>query len=122
MGNAANGFFKSIYTTLRGRKILGGSFVTATASVPTSQKGDGVAAYSATGVYTVTLPKKYGVCESLVCTISNEADGDLIVVRSSYAPSTGVLTIGVRDISGAAYANSTGLIVNWVAIFSDRVP
>jgi hypothetical protein len=117
---AANGIYQTILTTLRGRKILGGSFVTATTSTPTSQRGDGVAAHSATGIWTVTLARKYSVCESVVATLDNTASGDNIVVEATYAAATGVITFGCQDISTTQLADSTGLRLNWMAIMSDR--
>ena len=114
------GMLTELKTKLRGRCVLTGCFTTATTSAPTAQQGDGVAAYSATGVYTVTMPNTGGPVESVFAQIDNGADGDLIVVRAGYVPATGVLTIGVRDISGAGYANSTGLVVSYIVILHGR--
>lgn len=110
--------FHQLLTTKRKRITLGGSFVTANTSAPTSQVGDGVAARTGTGTFTVTLPKKYGSKIAVVATLDNAADDDKIQCRGSYNASTGVITCIVRDISGAAAADSTGLSINWIGIFS----
>lgn|SRR5512138_171026 len=112
----ANGIFQSILTTLRGRKILGGSFTTANTSAPTSKVGDGAVARTGVGTFTVTLPKKYGTLESITPHISGGAS----TIQAVYSATTGVITITTYTSGSAADTNA--LRVNWTAIFSDRLP
>jgi hypothetical protein len=117
---AANGIFSQLFTTKRSRKLLGGRFTTANTSAPTSAAGDGTPARTGVGTFTVTLARKYSEKESLVVFVDNAADGDVIPVRGSYDATTGVITLITRDISGAAAADTTGLVVNWMMLANDR--
>lgn len=114
---SGEGIFQSIMTTLRGRVILGGSFTTANTSAPTSPKGDGTVARTGTGVFTVTLPKKYKTCESLIPIIDNAANSG-VTVSAAYSSTTGVITVTV--IVSAAAADTTGRTVNWFMVATGR--
>ncbi len=100
-------------TTKRGRIELCGSFTTANTSAPTTPKGDGVAARTGTGTFTVTLPFKPGDLECITPHISGGAS----TIQATY--SAGVITITTYT-SGSA-ADTSALRVNWRATFSTRV-
>jgi hypothetical protein len=114
---SANGVFTNLFTSKRNRKLLGGRFTTANTAAPTTPIGDGVAARTGTGVFTVTLGKKYSLSEGVTFSITGAAQS----VSGVYDPATGVITFTVSNVSGAAAADTTGLIVSWHGIFSDRV-
>lgn len=113
---SANGIFQQIVTTLRGRKILSGSFVTNSTGTPTSQIGDGVVARASVGNFTVTLPKKYGKCESLIADTTASTSG--AKVYAAYSPGLGVISIG-NTVAGTS-TDTTGNTISWIAILSDR--
>jgi hypothetical protein len=120
---SGEGIFCEIKSTKRGRKILAGSFVTANTGVPTSQLGDakGVTTRTGVGSFIVTLPKKYGECEAIVASCDNGSEDDKVLSRSYYQrTSTGILSFSVRDISGAAATETTGVTVNFIAVMNDR--
>jgi hypothetical protein len=119
---SGEGIFCEIKSTKRGRKVIAGSFVTANTSVPTSQLGDakGVATRTGVGTFAVTLPKKYAECEALVASCDNGSEDDKVLSRSFYTRATGILAFSVRDISGAAATETTGVTVNFIAIMNDR--
>lgn len=100
-------------TTKRGRIDLCGSFTTASTSAPTTPVGDGVAARTGVGTFTVTLPFIPGTLESIIPHIS----GGSSTIQATY--SAGVITITTYT-SGSA-ADTTALRVNWRATFSSKV-
>jgi hypothetical protein len=117
---SGEGIFYQLVTTIRGRKHSAGSFVTAGVGAVTTPKGDGVPARTGVGVLTVTLPKKFGTCESLVAWLSLAAPAVATVCIGSYSPTTGVITFTTQ--TGGAAADTTGATLNWQAVFSDRTP
>jgi hypothetical protein len=100
-------------TSKRGRIEMCGSFTTANTSAPTTPAGDGVAARTGTGTFTVTLPNKPGTLESITPHISGGAS----TIDATY--SAGVITITTYTSGSAADTNA--LRVNWRATFSTRV-
>ncbi len=118
---AGEGMFHALLSSLRGRTLLCGSFVTANTSAPTGKTGDGVVARASAGVFTVTLPKKFGK-EAIFCFLNNPTADDKIVPKCDHVTTSGVsvLTITVWDISGAAATETTGLDINWALIANGR--
>lgn len=118
----ANGLWRELWTTRRGRIAIAGRFTTAGTGVPTSQVGDckGVTTRTGVGVFNVTLPKKFSECEALNVTLSNEATDDKIVCRYNYAPATGIIDITVIDASTVAATETTGMIVHIQGTFNSR--
>jgi hypothetical protein len=66
------------------------------------------------------LPKKFSECESLVVGVSNESTDDKIPCRYNYTPATGVVDVTVMDASAVAATETTGMIVNVIAVFNSR--
>jgi hypothetical protein len=108
-----------LFSKKRNRVLMGGIFQANAGNAVTVPKGDGIAARSATGVFTVNIGKGL-TCESLVAHAS-AGTGDQLVGAVSYSTSTGLVTITVVDLSGAATADITGLI-SWQGMFSNRAP
>lgn len=100
-------------TTKRGRIDVCGSFSTANTGTPTTPKGDGVAARTGVGTFTITLPAQYGDLECVLTHISGGAS----TIDATY--SSGVITITTYTSGSAADTNT--LRVNWFATFSSRV-
>lgn len=100
-------------TSKRGRIEMCGQFTTANTSAPTSAVGDGVAARTGVGTFTITLPGKPGTLECMTPHISGGAS----TIQAVY--SAGVITITTYTSGSAADTNA--LVVNWRATFHTRV-
>jgi hypothetical protein len=109
----------NLFTKRRNRTLMSGIFQANAGNAVTVPQGDGVPARSATGVFTVDVGKSM-TCMGLVAHAST-GTGDQHVGAVSYSYSTGLITITVIDISGAATADITGLI-SWFGVFSGKVP
>lgn len=96
-----------------GRVDLCGSFTTANTSAPTTPVGDGVAARTGVGAFTVTLPFIPGSLVSIIPHISGGAS----TIQATY--SAGVITITTYTSGSAADTNA--LRVNWMATFSSKI-
>ena len=120
MGNAAAGCYQDLKTSKRSRKILTGSFVTAGTSSVTTPIGDGVPARTGVGVFTVTLPKKWGIVDACMATITLAAAAASTIWSSVYDPTTGIVTI--KSQTGGSAADTTGATIQWIAVLSDRSP
>ncbi len=112
-----------VKTKLRRRTLLGGSCLCNNTSAASALKGDGVMERSTVGTYTVTLPHKYPDVDSMWAHLNGgTADQIAADITHSNTGSTTVLTITVKDISGAALADVNAVRLNWGAIASGRAP
>jgi hypothetical protein len=90
-----------------------GSFVTAGASAPSVIKGKGFTVSApSTGVYTITLDRKYPGLESAVATLGGGAVAADVRI-GTYNPATGVITIVTEGATRGTAANLTGPVVNF---------
>jgi hypothetical protein len=120
---AANGIWQQLLTTLRGRKLISGSFVTNNTSSPTAanqfEDAKGCVARTGVGTHTVTLPSNRKFAQGTVmASIHLGAVGAGTIAQCSYNTSTGVITI-VNQTGGSA-ADTTGATISFIGVMADR--
>jgi len=113
-----NGIYSDLKVARRGCVVYCGQFTTANTSTPTSQVGKmATVTRSGVGTFVVTIPKKLNTIFK-VASVDNSATDDKVAVRHTVATTstTTTITIVVYDVSGAAAADTTGQIVDWMLV------
>jgi hypothetical protein len=121
----ASRLLKKIMSLMHGHVVVAGSFAPNGSSALSAASTYGVgftAAYTSTGLYTITFADLYPKLVSFTCSLQEHTAGDQILIIGDYSATAGTITITNWDISGGAatdIAASTYNRINFVAHFSN---
>lgn len=118
--------FDTLETLGRKKRVITGSFKPNGASAidNTLNKGEGwTVAYTATGVYTVTLANKYGACQAVTASLRQETRTQVVEVASCDPSSAGTILIHGFAVGSTTLADitaATNTRIDFIAVLSDR--
>lgn len=115
--------FDTVGTLGRKKVVIAGSFKPNGSSAldATDNKGEGfTAAYTTTGVYTVTLADRYGACHAATASLRQETRSQVVEVASCDGKTLVIHGFAVGSTSLADITAATNTRVDFVLVLSDR--
>jgi hypothetical protein len=117
--------FDFLETIGRKKRLVAGSFTpNGTGTIDNSlNKGQFTVEYSATGVYTIQLPDKYGTALHVACSLVQASHAQYVEVASVDAAAGTIVLNSFTEggVSAAEVAAAAGTSISFVAVFDDAL-